>query len=157
MHIDKAIYYNALILQHVALQRTHWYRIILHRNTLQHTATFCNTLHHTAPQCITLQQTATRNNTPRHPVLAGEATASYARQKYLHFLPNLSSFWYWVAYGLKVLQMCVAMCVTMCVESAIPSNFSNPIHDLCSLPDCLISDHDFTYRLVQISKVCSGG
>jgi len=40
--------------------------VILHCNTLQHTATHCNTLQHTASHCNTLQHTATHCNTSQH-------------------------------------------------------------------------------------------
>jgi len=39
---------------------------LIHRITLQHTATRCNKLHHTATRCNTLQHTATRCNTLQH-------------------------------------------------------------------------------------------
>ena len=33
----------------------------------------------------------------------------------------------------------------------------NPMYNLCSLPDCQISGSYFTYRSLQILKICSGG
>ena len=37
-----------------------------HKNTLQHTATYCNTPQHTAPHFLTLQHTATQCHTVQH-------------------------------------------------------------------------------------------
>jgi len=50
------------VLQHTATYCTTLFRTATHRTTLQHTASHCNTLQHTATHCNTLQHTATHCN-----------------------------------------------------------------------------------------------